>query len=84
MSSTILQMSKRGIITIPKPLRESYGMKPGDTFAFIDLGGVFVLKPQRSEIDAIAEKIEEKWQEDGETLETMLQALWEEREKRGG
>ena len=82
MSNTTLQMSKRGIITIPKPLRDSYKMKPGDTFTLIDLGGVFVLKPQRSEIDVIAEKIAAQWQDDGETLESMLQALREERERR--
>jgi AbrB family looped-hinge helix DNA binding protein len=82
MKSVTLQMSKRGIITIPKPLRESYNLHPGDTFSLIDLGGVFVLTPQRSEIDAIADKIATQWEEDGESLESMLQALREERERR--
>jgi AbrB family looped-hinge helix DNA binding protein len=83
MKSATLQMSKRGIITIPKPLRESYNLHPGDTFSLIDLGGVFVLSPQRSEIDVIADKIAAQWEEDGESLESMLFALREDQEQRG-
>ena len=83
MASITLQMAQRGIITIPKYLRESYGMQPGDTFTLLDLGGVFVLNPRRSEIDAIADKMAAQWAEDGETLETMLQALRGERDRRG-
>jgi bifunctional DNA-binding transcriptional regulator/antitoxin component of YhaV-PrlF toxin-antitoxin module len=83
MDSITLQMAKRGVITIPRSLRESYGMQPGDTFTLLDLGGVFVLSPRRSEIDALAERISAQWTEDGETLETMLQGLREERDRRG-
>ncbi|MCL0029766.1 AbrB/MazE/SpoVT family DNA-binding domain-containing protein [Dehalococcoidia bacterium] len=83
MESITLQMAQRGVITIPKSLRESYGMQPGDTFVLLDLGGVFVLSPQRSQIDAIADEIASQWAEDGQTLEGMLQALREERDRRG-
>ena len=77
-----LQLAKRGIITIPKSIRDTYGMQTGDTFTLLDLGGVFLLSPKRSEIDAIADKIAAQWTEDGETLESMLAALRGEREKR--
>jgi len=83
MDSITLQMAQRGVITIPRSLRESYGMQPGDTFTLLDLGGVFVLSPRRSEIDALAERIAAQWTNDGETLETMLQALREERDRSG-
>jgi bifunctional DNA-binding transcriptional regulator/antitoxin component of YhaV-PrlF toxin-antitoxin module len=83
MRSVTLQMAQRGVITIPRSVRESYGMKPGDTFTLLDLGGVLVLSPQRSEIDVIADRIAQEWAERGETLETMLQALREERDRRG-
>lgn len=66
MASITLQMSKRGVITIPKSLRDSYGTQPGDTFTLLDLGGVFVLNPRRSEIDAIADKIAAQWAENGQ------------------
>ena len=82
MESVTLQMAQRGVITIPKSLRESYNMRPGDTFTLLDLGGIFVLNPRRSEIDAIADRIAAQWSEDGESLETILKALREERERR--
>lgn len=79
-NSITLQLAKRGVITIPKTFRDSYGMQPGDTFTFLDLGGVFILNPHGSEIDGLANKIAAQWTADGETLETMLQALREEQE----
>ncbi|HHB90702.1 MAG TPA: AbrB/MazE/SpoVT family DNA-binding domain-containing protein [Anaerolineae bacterium] len=85
MSTTAtLQISQRGVITIPKSLREAYGLRPGDTLTLIDLGGVFVLNPHRSEIDALADKIKAQWDEDGVTLEALLRALEEERERGEG
>jgi len=83
MDSTTVQMAKRGVITIPQPIRESYGMQPGDTFTLLDLGGVLVLSPRRSEIDVLAERIRTEWTEKEETLESMLQALREERDRLG-
>jgi bifunctional DNA-binding transcriptional regulator/antitoxin component of YhaV-PrlF toxin-antitoxin module len=83
MDSITVQMAKRGVITIPQALRETYGMQPGDTFTLLDLGGVLVLSLRRSEIDVLAERIRAQWTEKGDTLETMLQALREERDRRG-
>ncbi len=83
MSTTTLQLSQRGVITIPKALREAYGLRPGDTLTLIDLGGVFVLNPQRSEIDAIADRVKAQLEADGVTLADILQALEAEREGRG-
>jgi AbrB family looped-hinge helix DNA binding protein len=83
MTTFTLKMAQRGVITIPKSLRESYGLQPGDTFRLFDLGGVFVLNPRQSEIDAIADRIAAQWAADGETFETMLDALREKRDRRG-
>ena len=46
----------------------------------LDLDGVFVLSRRRSEIDALADQITQALTENGETLESMLTALREERE----
>lgn len=82
MSDTItVQMGQRGVVTLPKSLRDSYNLEPGDRFTFLDLGGLFVLSPQRSEIDALADHLTEALTERGETLESMLQALRDERER---
>jgi bifunctional DNA-binding transcriptional regulator/antitoxin component of YhaV-PrlF toxin-antitoxin module len=82
MSDTIsLQMGQRGIVTLPKSLRETYHLQPGDDFTLLDLGGVFILSPGRSQIDALAEKISRSLMQQGETLESMLLTLREEREQ---
>jgi len=84
MRTVTLRVAQRGLITLPKALRETYGISPGDTLTLLDLGGVFVLAPRPSEVDAIADWLADRWQAQGETLETMLQALREERAQYGG
>ncbi len=84
MPDTItVQIAQRGLLTLPKQLRDSYNLKQGDTLTLLDLGGVFVLSPRHSEIDDIANRLTEMLTERGETLESMLQALREEREHDG-
>lgn len=46
-------------------------------------GGVFVLSPRQSEIDALAGRVTRALTDRGDTLESMLQALREEREGYG-
>ncbi|MBE3066677.1 MAG: AbrB/MazE/SpoVT family DNA-binding domain-containing protein [Chloroflexi bacterium] len=77
------QISQRGVLTLPKSLRESYKLKSGDVMTVIDLGGAFVISPRRSEVDRMADEIGSALAERGESLESMLTALREEREKYG-
>ena len=84
MSTTTVQVAKRGLLTLPKALREAYNIEPGDVFTLLDLGGVFVLSPRSSEVDALADTIAADLQAQGETLESMLQTLRDEREKYAG
>ena len=79
--SLTVKMAQRGVVTLPKVLRENYNLRPGDSFTLLDLGGVFVLSPRRSESDALADRLTDALTERGETLESMLQALREERER---
>jgi bifunctional DNA-binding transcriptional regulator/antitoxin component of YhaV-PrlF toxin-antitoxin module len=84
MSKTLTaQISQRGVLTLPKSLRENYKLKPGDVVTVIDLGGAFVISPRRSEVDRMADEISSTLAERGESLESMLTALREEREKYG-
>ena len=76
-----IRVAKRGTLTLPKPLREEYSIREGDDLTLLDLGGVFVLHPRRSEVDEIADKISAALLERGETLESMLQTLREERDR---
>ena len=75
-----VQMTQREAFVLPKVLRDTYNLQPGDSFSLLDLGGVFVISPRHSEIDALTNRISQKLQDQGETLEGMLQLLREERE----
>ena len=76
-----LQMGQRGTFVLPKNLRDAYNLQPGDDFTLLDLGGVFILTPGRSQIDALAGQVTDTLTRQGETLESMLLALREEREQ---
>jgi len=82
MSDTMtVRVAQRGGVTLPKSIREAYGLRPGDTLTLLDLGGVFLLSPHRSEIDTLADRITPARTERGETLESILHVLREERER---
>ena len=73
-----VQVVRRGIITLPKELRDHNNIEEGDMLTLIDLGdGVVVMSPQRSRVDEIANKLAREWQDSGETLESMLTTLRE-------
>lgn len=78
-----LQLGQRGVLTLPKAVREAHKLKPGDTIILLDLGGVFVLSPRVSEIDELSARITESLAEQGEDLESMLRVLRERREQYG-
>ena len=79
-----IRLSRRGVLTLPKPIREKYHLKEGDVLTLIDLDGVLLLSPRQSRIDALADRIARELQARGETLEGMLRALRQERERYGG
>jgi bifunctional DNA-binding transcriptional regulator/antitoxin component of YhaV-PrlF toxin-antitoxin module len=73
-----VQVAGRGVITLPRALRERNKIKQGDALTLIDLGGgVFVLSARRSSVDAIADRLASELRESGETLESMLGTLRE-------
>ena len=82
MADTIVKIAKRGVITLPKSIRDQYGLVPGDVLRLMDLGGVFVLDPKQTEVDALADRLDAQWSKEGQTLESMLAALREERDAR--
>ena len=85
MRDTIrIQMGQRVAATLPKALRDRYQLWLGDELALLDLGGIFVLGSIRSEIDSLAEQLSVSLTQKGETLESMLAVLREERERYEG
>ena len=78
-----IHMAQRGLVTLPRGVRETYALQPGDALTLVDLGGALMLVPGRSEVQALADRVADGLVERGETLESMLQALREERDAAG-
>lgn len=78
-----LTLGQRGVLTLPKSVREEYALEPGSSVTLIDLGGVFVLSPRALEIDELSAKIGHSIAEKGIDLEGMLKILREQRERYG-
>lgn len=82
MASTTILLRQKGVITLPADLRQKYGLSEGDAFTLIDMGeGTFVLAPYASRVDQLADEIAQAMKEDGVTLDDLLAALDEERER---
>jgi bifunctional DNA-binding transcriptional regulator/antitoxin component of YhaV-PrlF toxin-antitoxin module len=80
--ATNIQVRSKGTLTLPSELRRKYGVNEGDLFNIVDLGsGNFLLKPYRSRVDELADKIRVELEGRGETLESMLTTLREVREE---
>lgn len=79
MSNTYkIQVGRRGVITLPKELRDQNNIADGEILNLIKLSdGVFVISTRRSQVDEVANKLAREWQDSGETLETMLATLRE-------
>lgn len=82
-ASTLLKMGQRGVVTLPKNLREQYHLEAGDDLTLLDIGGAFVISPRRSEVDALADRLADTLSLKGESLQGMLNVVREEREKYG-
>ena len=73
-----LQVRERGVLTLPAEIRSKYGIEAGDTFRLLDLDGIFVLTPM---VPELAQEIERLRVDAGLSLDDLLQALREQRER---
>jgi len=77
----LIQVGRRGALTLPKRLREKYNIRSGDMLTLLDIGGTFVLIPKVSVVDRLADEIARELREKDITLEEMLRSLQGERKK---
>ena len=83
MATLTIELAQRGQITIPKPLRDQHRWEAGQQFVVMDLGGVMVISPRESKIDALANHLRDDLLNEGATLEDMLTELRCRREVEG-
>jgi bifunctional DNA-binding transcriptional regulator/antitoxin component of YhaV-PrlF toxin-antitoxin module len=76
MKTVLLQ--KDGKIKLPIAFLRKYGLKDGASLEIIDLeDGSFYLSPHHSKVSELGDKIREKMEASGETLESLLADLEE-------
>jgi len=79
---TTVQMRGKGTITLPASLRKKYKLEDGELFTIIDLGeGSILIKPMVSQVNKLGDKIAKQLKEDNVTLDDLLEALDEERQR---
>jgi len=76
---TMIQVRKRGVLTLPFELREKYAIQEGNTFHLVDLDGIFVLTPMTPLVPELAREIERARLEAGISTEELLQGVREQR-----
>lgn len=78
VSSTV-QLRSRGVLTIPKALRDKYNLDEGDALHLVDVDGTFVLTPLQPVVPSLAQEIERLREEAGLTTDELLERLRDER-----
>lgn len=77
--SKIIQIRKRGTLTLPKKIREKYRLDEGDPVTLIDLGEGILISPKPTTIPKLAGELESLMEEQGLSLEELLKGVAEER-----
>ena len=80
--STTIQIRSKGTLTLPIELRRKYGLDEGDVITLIDMGdGSFLLAPFVTQADRLGDRVAKAMADKGVTLDEILTALDEERER---
>lgn len=81
MTTTTVQIRRKGLITLPVELRRQYNLDEGDVLTLVDLGeGAFLLTPQVSQVARLGDRVARLMEREDVSLEDMLEALDQERE----
>jgi bifunctional DNA-binding transcriptional regulator/antitoxin component of YhaV-PrlF toxin-antitoxin module len=82
MSMMVVQIRRKGIITLPIELRNRYSLNEGDVLTLQDLGdGSFLLVPSVSQVASLGDRVAQVINEEGVDTNEVLQVLEEERER---
>jgi len=79
--TAILQVRKRGTITLPVRLRKKYNLEEGDPLTIIDLGGGIFLSPRPIFLPKLTGQIEELREKYDLSLEELINGVAEQRKE---
>lgn len=82
MSALTVQIRRKGVITLPKEVRDRYGLNEGDVLTLEELGdGSFLLIPRVSQVARLGDRVAEILEDEGVSIQEVLSVLEEERER---
>lgn len=81
LDEATVQLRDRGVVTLPKALRDRYGLAAGDALRVLDLDGVFVVTPLVPMVPELARELEQLRTEAGLSTEVLLDGLRRERKR---
>lgn len=67
-----IEFVKKGQVTIPKKIREAFGIEPGQKGMLFEVGGALLILPQPSRIPALLAEISDGLGTSEMTLEDMV------------
>jgi AbrB family looped-hinge helix DNA binding protein len=79
----IVQIRKRGTLTLPKKMREKYGLEEGDPVTLIDLGEGILLSPKPVAVEKMAAQLESLMERQGLSLGELIRGVAEIRARYG-
>ena len=79
--ATTVKLRQRGVITLPKEVREKYDLAEGDALHLVDLDGAVVLSPMIPVVPELAREIARVRQEQNLTMDELLDSLRSERKR---
>lgn len=77
--SQAVRLRSRGVLTLPKSLRDKYDLDEGDALHLVDVGGTFVLTPMEPMVPQLSARIEALRKKAGLSTAELLDRLAEER-----
>lgn len=79
--ATVVQMRKKGSITLPMKLRKKYQLDEDDPITLIDLGEGIFLSPRRAILPKLAAQIQELRLKNDISLEELIEGVQKERKR---
>lgn len=70
-----IKVRQRGQLTLPEPLRKSYGIREGSIINIFSLGSSIVMKPGALAVEKLQNTAKQELIDRGVTLEEMLKGL---------
>jgi len=81
MPALTIQIKQQGTLSLPSELQTKYQLNEGDVLTLVDLDGIFLLTPKLSIVSKLAGEIEQLRQEEGLSIEDLIEGLDEQRQR---